>query len=119
MRSGLLRIELEAPLLADPSQLKTEAIPFTVESGPPGCSSNYSITSLLHPKSSFLANYPQQVVLKHLHNKLIQLSSFTLHRSSHRKNINYIIEGEIFLIDEWGASSPKQHFEFAEGENQK
>lgn len=69
------------------------ALPFTVESGPPGCSSNYSITSLLHPKSSFLANYPQAVVLRHLHNKLISATALTLHRSSQRKNINYITEG--------------------------
>lgn len=75
-------------------------IPFLVESGPPGCSSNYSITSLLHPKSSFLANYPEEVVLRHLQGKLIKLSSFSLHRSSHRKNINYILEGEVYLVDQ-------------------
>jgi hypothetical protein len=76
-----------------------------VESGPPGCSSNYSVTSLLHPRSSFLANYPQEIVLRHLHNKLIKLNSFTLHRSSHRKNINYILEGEVYMINEFGEQS--------------
>lgn len=90
-----------------------------MESGPPGCSSNYSITSILHPKSTFLANYPQEVILKNLHGKLIKPSSLTLHRSSHRKNINYITEGEIYLIDQWGTHSAREKFSFSEGETEK
>ena len=85
-----LTAQIEACPVSEWKTDKIDKIPFTIESGPPGCSSNYSITSLLTPKSSFLANYPQELKLRHLHNKLIKLSTFTLHRSSHRKNMNFI-----------------------------
>jgi hypothetical protein len=98
VRTNLIRLELHQSIAVLASK-DVSQVPFTVESGPPGCSSNYSITSLLHPRASFLANYPQPVVLRHLHNKLINASSLTLHRSSHRKNINYITSGEVYLID--------------------
>ena len=88
-----------------------------MESGPPGCSSNYSITSMLKPKSSFLANYPAKVIFRHLHSKLIRLTSFTLHRSSHRKNVNYIQEGEIYLVDESGNESKRVSFAFDAGQD--
>lgn len=111
VRTNLIRLELTESIAVSGSK-QVNALPFTVESGPPGCSSNYSITSLLNPRTSFLANYPQPIVLRHLHNKLIHAVSLIIHRSSHRKNINYITSGEVYLIDKWGYHSAIRLFSF-------
>ncbi len=111
VRTNLIRLEFHQYISVAVGK-GVGSLPFTVESGPPGCSSNYSITSLLHPKTAFLANYPQPIVLRHLHNKLIHATSLTLHRSSHRKNINYITSGEVYLIDQWGTHSDSKSFAF-------
>ena len=43
----------------------------------------------------------------------------TLQRSSSRKNINYILEGDVYLTDAHGNKSKIVHFIFAEAETEK
>jgi hypothetical protein len=88
--------------------------PLLIENGPPGCNTNYSISSILHPKGSFLANYPHEITLRHLHNKKINPTSITLHRAVHRKNVNIIKEGAIYFQDEENRTSKQYVFIFGE-----
>jgi hypothetical protein len=87
-----------------------------VESGPPGCNNNYSISAILQPNSSFLANYPHQIVLRQLHNKLINVSSLKLHRSIHRRNMNEISEGVVYFRNEQNKISHHYTFSFKDKE---
>jgi hypothetical protein len=80
-------------------------ISLKVLNGPPGINKNYLISSILLPKSKFLANYPHGFSLSHLHNKLIRPTTIQFKRSISQKNINYITGGSIHLIDIWGRKS--------------
>lgn len=82
--------------------------------GPPGINKNYSISSILLPKSRFLGNYPHGFSLSHLQNKLIRPKTFQLKRSITQKNINYITGGSIYLVDIWGRKSQEFTFDFEE-----
>ena len=73
-----------------------QEVPLVVERGPPGCNASYSIASILHGES-FLANYPHPVTLRHQHGKLIKPTLITLHRPLLKKNVNYILNGSIWL----------------------
>lgn len=84
----------------------------TIEHGPPGVNKNYTIASILGPNGSFLANYPQGLRLRHLHNLVMSVSSIKLRRCVHRKNINYIVEGVIYFRDIWGNASEAYPFKF-------
>lgn len=58
-------------------------------------------------------------MLRHLHNKIWKPTTLTLQRSSARKNINYILEGDVYLSDGHNNKSKAIHFIFSETENEK
>lgn len=71
-----------------------------VQQGPPGCNMSYPICSILYPAAKgFLANYPYQVVFKHLHGKKLQVSSVTIERIGRHNNVKEVMEGLIWLSD--------------------
>jgi hypothetical protein len=101
----------------DPSLLtqtggSSHILPLTIEQCPPGVNRNYSISSLLLSSGSFLGNYPQGLMMRHLHGKVINVRSFKLKRCVNRKNVNYIEKGSIIFKDVWGHNSKKYQFEF-------
>lgn len=87
-----------------------KTLPLTIEQCPPGVNKNYSISSLLISNSSFLGNYPQGIMMRHLHNLVMNVRSFKLRRCVNRKNVNYIERGWIIFKDVWGHDSEKFHF---------
>jgi hypothetical protein len=86
-----------------------------VQQGPPGCNMSYPICSILYPAAkSFLANYPYQVIFKHLHGKKLQINSVMIERIGKNHNVKEVMEGLIWLSDHLNvAPSVRFKFKFA------
>lgn len=89
-----------------------EYIPLLVQQGPPGCNMNYPICSILYPMNkSFLANYPYQLVFKHLHGKSLQVSCIVIEKIGQNKNVKEVKEGLVWLTDSL-TSQPSLRYKF-------
>lgn len=92
--------------------MNDEYIPLLVQQGPPGCNMSYPICSILYPAAKgFLANYPYQVVFKHLHGKNLQVNSVIIERIGRHHNVKEVMEGLIWLSDHLNVA-PSLRFKF-------
>jgi hypothetical protein len=73
---------------------------------------SYPICSILYPASkSFLANYPYQVIFKHLHGKKLHVNSVIIERIGKNHNVKEIKEGLVWLSDHLNVA-PSVRFKF-------
>jgi len=73
---------------------------------------SYPICSILYPAAKgFLANYPYQVIFKHLHGKNLQVNSVIIERIGHHHNVKEVMEGLIWLSDHLNVQ-PSLRFKF-------